>query len=399
MERERPLAGIRICDFTHVWAGPHAVRLLADLGADVLKIESANRLDLSRRLPPWKHGVVDPDHGGLYHMVNRGKKSVALDLKSADGLAAARALIAESDVVVNNFRPGAMERLGLGYEALRAIKPDIIFAALSGYGQTGPESGYVAYAGPTYFVSGLATKTGFPENDTPSLVGGAFCDVVGGSYLAMGIMIALWHRQQTGEGQLVDVSMWEATTALVGEGPLAVQLTGHEPPRRGNTSDRAAPHGMFRCADDGWLAVSIETDAHFAGLCAAIGRADLAADPQFADRARRLRHSAALDSAVADWCRQVARDEAFLRLQEHGAPAGPALSGAEMLHDRNLTARGFWQTVTDARAGERSALGSPWRFDGQTIALTGAPALGEHTDAVIGAMLGGRATTPATLGE
>jgi benzylsuccinate CoA-transferase BbsF subunit len=245
----RPLAGVRVADFTWVWAGPFCTLQLAHLGAEVIRVESASRTCVTRLLPPFADGRPGANRSGYFNQYNQGKLSLALDLKQAEGIAVARELVAQCDIVCENFAAGVMDRMGLGYETLRALRPDLIMIALSGYGASGPDREFVSYGPAQVPLSGMSSLTGY-AGWPPMHVGISYGDPTGGLHGAVAVLAALWHRAETGEGQYIDLSQWETSIAVLAEGVLAQSLAGAPPPRNGNRDPQLAPHGVFRCAGE-----------------------------------------------------------------------------------------------------------------------------------------------------
>src|SRR5215470_2556156 len=256
MERRAPLAGVRVADFTWVWAGPFCTLQLAHLGAEVIRVESGTRTCVTRLLPPFADGQPGRNRSGYFNQYNQGKRSLALDLKLPEAVEVAKDLIAQCDIVCENFAAGVMARMGLGYDALRAIKPDIIMIALSGYGATGPESEFVSYGPAQVPLSGMSSLTGYADWP-PMHVGISYGDPTGGLHGAVAVLAALLHRANTGEGQYIDLSQQETSISVLGEGILEQSITGTQPARRGNRDPQMAPHGVFRCAGhQRWIAIA-----------------------------------------------------------------------------------------------------------------------------------------------
>ncbi len=383
-----PLAGVRVADFTWVWAGPMATMQLAHLGADVIKVESSGRLDTVRATPPFWEGVRNPDRSAYFNQYNQGKRALRLNLKHPAAKELAYELVRRSDIVVDNFSAGAMERMGLGYDTLRRIKPDIIQMSMASHGQTGPIAGYVAY-GPTQVpMMGLAALTGYPGGG-PREVGLSYGDPNAGLHAACAILAALAHRRRTGEGQSIDMSQWEAALPLVVEGLLTYQMTGAPPPRMGNRDQFEAPQGVFRCrGDDEWVAVSCWSDDEWHNLARAIGRSDLADDPALATRAGRKTREAEMETAIAAWTVDHTRDEAARALQAAGVAAAAVARTSEVVTDPVLAARDFWVELPHPEVGARRHAGIPWRFSATPLAVRRpAPTFGQHTDEVLGEVL------------
>src|SRR5438093_2616744 len=261
MAGRAPLAGIRVADFTWVWAGPFCTLQLAHLGAEVIRVETATRACVTRLLPPFADFEPGPNRSGYFNQYNQGKKSVALDLKRPEAIEAARCLCAASDVVVENFAAGVMERMGLGWDVLRRLRADLIVIALSGYGATGPDSDKVSYGPAQVPLSGMSSVTGY-RGFPPMHVGISYGDPTGGLHGAVAVLAALLHRARTGEGQYIDLSQWETSMAVLPDALVEYTMNGTSPARDGNRDRHLAPHGIFRAAGhDRWIAVAVEDDA------------------------------------------------------------------------------------------------------------------------------------------
>src|ERR1700722_2373261 len=306
-----PLDGIRIADFTWVWAGPYCTLQLAHLGADVIRMETKTRPCITRMLPPWpeaKPGGLN--RSGYFNQYSQGKRSITLNFKDPAAHEVARRLIAKSDVVINNFAHGIIEKMGFGYEAVRKIKSDIIMISLTGYGDTGPYRDYVAYGPAQVPLSGLSALTGYREWP-PMHAGFSYADPNAGVHGAFAILTALYHRKKTGQGQSIDMSQWECAMGMLAEGILDYTMNGVEPERIGNEDPLMAPHGVSRCLDrselvagntiDQFVAIVAADDAEWARLAEAIGRAELASDSRFATLSARKAHESELDQLISDW--------------------------------------------------------------------------------------------------
>ena len=379
----RPLEGIRVCDFTWVWAGPFCTLQLAHLGADVIKVESSKRPDTVRGLVPAddKPGL---NRAGYFNQYNQGKRSIQLDLSQQEGREIARRLVGVSDVVTENFSAGVMKRLGLGYEELRQVKPDIIMISLSGYGATGPLSPYISYGPAQVPMSGLASLTGY-VGGPPSEVGVSYGDPNGGIHGTVAILAALWHRQRTGEGQYIDESQWEAAIAVLGEGIMAQVMHGRQPERMGNRDFVMAPHGTFRCAgDDEWVSIACGSDDEFAALCRVMERPELAADPRFATMAARKQNEDALEAELTSWTRARDRWEITRALQAAGVAAHPSMTSADLVGDPHLRERSIFVELEHPEVGVRTHVGIPWKMSATPCDVQSpAPCLGQHTDEVL----------------
>jgi crotonobetainyl-CoA:carnitine CoA-transferase CaiB-like acyl-CoA transferase len=385
MAGRAPLAGIRVADFTWVWAGPFCTLQLAHLGAEVIRVESATRVCVTRLLPPYPRDVPPgPNRSGYFNQYNQGKKSVTLDLKHPDAIAVARRLCAASDVVVENFAAGVMDRIGLGWETLRRLRPDLVMIALSGYGATGPDRDKVSYGPAQVPLSGMSSVTGY-RGFPPMHVGVSYGDPTGGLHGAVAVLAALLHRARTGAGQYVDLSQWETSMAVLPEAIVEHTMNGTQPARDGNRHPHMAPHGVFRAAgEDRWVAIAAEDDAAWTRLAAALGRPDLAADPRYATLAGRKQHEDALEAVVSEWTRTRPPEEVTARLQAAGVAAFTAATNRDIAEDPHLAARGFFVDLPHPEVGVRRHLGVPWRMAASDCRVRRpAPCLGADTDSVL----------------
>ncbi|MDH4247417.1 MAG: CoA transferase [Deltaproteobacteria bacterium] len=407
---ELPLAGVRVLDLSWVWAGPHTTLLLGGLGAEILKVESSARPDLTRRSHLFADGLEPgPNRCGYFNAVSQYKLGVGINLSRPEGVAVVKRLAAQCDVMVSNFGFGVLEKLGLGAEQMQAVNPRLIVAMISAFGQSGPYRGYSGYGPLVPPLSGLSALTGYAEDGLPQDTGTAYGDPNGGVYAALAILAALLARpaQDASEdperrrGAVIDVSMWEAMLYTGFEGWMHHAL-GLAPPRPDGNHDQVhAPRNLYACAGEShWLAVAVTTPAHWQGLCRVMERADWAADPTLAHPAGRKSREAELDSALADWCVRQDRWEATRTLQAEGVPAFPALNAMELLSDPHYAARECLTHFEHPEVGVRPLMGVPWRFtrrvNGQGRA---APRMGEHTDAVLERLLGMDAAERTRLRE
>lgn len=376
-----PLAGLRVFDMTRVLAGPFATALLADLGAEVIKLEPPGG-DTYRHIGPFKEG-----ESALFLLVNRGKRSLALDLAAPDGRAVALSVASACDVVVENFRPGVAERLGLGPGDVRARRPDIVYARISGFGQDGPWRDRPAYDLVVQALSGLMAATG--EEDGPPLrAGESIADLAAGLYAAWAILAALVRRMRTGEGAVIDVAMFDALFSLLPTSH-ALHFFAHEVPRRtGNRHPLSTPFGGFRAAD-GHLVIAVLTEEQFARLAEAIGRPELTSDPRFASDAARTRNEPALRAIIEGWTAGRPVAEAVACLTQAGVPAAPILDIAAASASEQTRARGLIRRLPHARLGDYPAVTQPVRFDGRAPAVaSGAPAFGAASKDVLTRLAG-----------
>jgi formyl-CoA transferase len=370
------LDGIRVLDVTQVMAGPFCAMLLCDMGADVIKVEPPGG-DSTRRMP----GAVGTDSPS-FNAVNRGKRGVVLDLKHPDGRAAARRLALASDVLVENYRPGVMAKFGLGYEELAAEHPGLIYASISGYGQTGPAAGKGGFDLVAQGVSGLMSITG-EAGRPPVKVGVPITDLGAALFAVTGILAALLARARTGRGQRVDTSLvdagvalsvWEATQYFSGRGV---------PQPLGSAHRMNAPYQAIRCAD-GYITVGAANDRTFQGLCDALEHPEWAREADFSDNASRVTHRAALAARIESVMAGEPRDHWLARLETHGVPCGPINTYADVMADPHIQARDLVVDTDHPTLGRIKTLGTPVKLS-DTPLTPGRPApmLGQHTDEVL----------------
>jgi benzylsuccinate CoA-transferase BbsF subunit len=386
-----PLAGITVADFTWIGAGSYTTKILADFGADVIKIESAERLDTLRDAKPFQGGIRGVNRSGYFADRNSSKRSVTLNLKTEEGRALARRIVEGSDVVANNFTPGTMEKFGLGYEAVRALRKDIVYIAMSMHGQDGPEAKYLGYGLTMGAVTGLHHLCGLPDQE-PAGTGTNFPDhVPNPSHAAFAILAALRHRRRTGEGQFIDVAQIEPTIALLGPAVMDYTTNGRVAGRVGNQHIAAAPHGVYPArGDDRWIAISAPTDAAWRSLLQVLEDPALAQDARFATATARWDHRAALDAALGRVTAQHDALELAQRLQQRGVAAGPVQDAADVLQrDPQLRARGHWVHLDHPEMGRTVYNALPFRMS-RTPGYPNRPAplLGQHTDEVLRDRLG-----------
>jgi benzylsuccinate CoA-transferase BbsF subunit len=330
---------------------------------------------------------VPPNRGLSFNSVNLDKKSLTLDLARPQGVELAKRLVSVSDVVVDNMRAGAMTRLGLGYEDLRRVRPDVIVLSLSSRGQEGPQKDYAGYATIHQAIGGGAYITGYPDDaPSPSL---GDVDLMNATTAAFAALAALHHRERTGEGQLIDYSQVEGVTSLIGDLLLGYEMNGRVPERAGNAHPLFAPHNVYRCwGVDRWLALEVHSEQEFVVLADLIGRSELVGDARFADMASRKKNEAALDRIIEDWTRERDRDWIVDRLCEAGLAAAPSRDHLDLYADPHLRARGAFVTVDHPEVGELELVGTPWKMSGAEAEIRRAPLLGEHNELVLRELLG-----------
>jgi len=386
---EHPLDGVRVVDFIWAWAGPYATLLLAMLGAEVIKVESRRRLDHTRvRSLMTGPTMGGPDHSAVFNDLNLNKLSLTLNLTRPEAIGIAKRLAIVSDVVTQNMRPGVMERLGLSYDELKAVKTDIIMLSSSAVGATGPERTYVGYA-PTFAgVGGIAYVSGYPEGRPTTLTGAI--DTRVGTTAAFAVLAALHYRQRTGKGQHIDLSSSEAISSLAGDVLMDYTMNGTVRERDGNSDEIMAPHGCYPCrGEDRWVTIAVDGEDEWRALCQALGSPEWTRSTRFADVASRRQNLEELDRMIAAWTGQHTDYEVMEILQEADVAAVPTFSGTMVPGDPHIRGRGILPEVEHPALGKRTVVGPPWRLSA-TPALTPrhAPLMGEHNQYVLGDLLG-----------
>jgi crotonobetainyl-CoA:carnitine CoA-transferase CaiB-like acyl-CoA transferase len=376
-----PLAGLRVLDLSRVLAGPLCTMMLGDLGADVVKVERPGAGDDTRTWgPPWAEGPEGRE-AAYYLCVNRNKRSVAADLKTAEGRDLVRRLARGADVLVENFAPGTMERMGLGYDALAAENPRLVWCSITGYGSDGPEPGRPGYDFAVQARAGWMAVTGDPAGD-PTKVGVAVVDVLTGQNAAVAVLAALRERDGSGRGQRVEVALFDTALAGLINVAQAALVTGREPVRYGNAHPTIVPYQAFEAVDRPFV-VAVGNDGQWRRLCEGLGWDDLASEGRFATNPGRVEHREALASVLAERFRARTAADWLARLEAAGVPCGPVQSVGEALRDPVFTERGGLWPMHGATYGAIDTVASPLRFSRTPAALARpAPGLGEHTDEI-----------------
>jgi formyl-CoA transferase/CoA:oxalate CoA-transferase len=383
MSIHTPLDGFTVIDFSRVLSGPYCTMLLADMGARVIKIEQPGRGDDTRAWgPPFVNG-----ESAYFLSVNRNKESLSLDLKHPEARPVLDSLLGRADVVVENFRPGTMDRLGLGYPQLSSRNPRLVYCSISGFGQTGPRRDEPGYDAVIQAEGGLMSITGAADGP-PFRLGVAIADIVTGLFAAQGITLALLARERTGRGQHVDLGMLDATAALLSYQASILFTTGQVPRRMGNRHPTIVPYETFT-ASDGDFVVAVGNDALWRSFCGALGLESIAADPRFATNPSRVANYDALRPLVAAPLAGRTRADCVRLLREAGVPCGSVRDVAEVLDDPQLDARDMIAAVEHSVAGAVHVLGVPIKLSDTPGAVrTAPPALGEHTDRILTRDLG-----------
>lgn len=375
MMSDLPLSGVRVADLSWIIAGPTSTRFLAMMGAEVIKMGSERRPDPSTR-------------GAAFQTYNQSKLYGALNISKPEGLELVKRLIAISDVVIENFAVGVIERLGLDYATVSAERPDIIMVSSSGTGHTGPDKDYVAYGSLLQHYTGWNSISGYPDQEP--IKGGLWADPWVGMELAMITAAALNHRAVTGEGQYVDFSMAEALSASIPEAILDYQMNGSMREPMGNNDDYYAPHGVYRCkGPDRWVAIAVTDEDEWRALCGAIGKTSLTIDPEYATVEGRIKHREELDGFITYWTSRHNDYEVMRVLQEWGIPCGPSLDIGRTYNNRQIKHGGYLTSLQTSDGVQRNLPTLPWRFeDTPDPYVTAAPVLGQHNDYIYRELLG-----------
>jgi benzylsuccinate CoA-transferase BbsF subunit len=388
-ENEGPLCGVRVVEFTSAWAGPYATCLLAFLGAEVIKVESRQRPDYSRYLSfsiGRRFGSLEESE--VFNILNLNKRSVSLNLKKPKAVEIAKRLVKIGDVVIENMRPGVVAKLGVDYDALREVKPDLIYLSSSACGQTGPDREYIGYAPTFAALGGLPQITGY-EDWPPSNFMGSM-DLRSAATSAFAILAALYHHERTGEGQYIDLSSQEAITVFAGDILLDYVMNGRIQTRRANKHHRIAPHNCYRCrGEDNWISIAVATEEEWQALCGVMEKAGLAKDDRFSDAAKRKMNEEALDRIIEEWTRNWDYQEVMEKLQNAGVAATPSLSSEGLFHDPHVRERSVFQEVDHPVIGKNWVIAPPWKLSETPAEIRkAAPLLGEHTDEIFRKHLG-----------
>ena len=390
MEKAKPLplAGIRVLEFTTAWVGPECGLMLSQMGAEVIKVENPALPDYWRRGPPFAEDKQGINRSGLFAILNRGKKDCALDLKQPENIEIVKRLVRISDIVVTNFAPRVMDSLGLGYSVLKEIKPDIIMVSASGYGATGPDKECVAFGHVLEAYAGLDVLLGYPDGP-PLQCGTTVSDHTGAISTCFATLVALYHRNLTGEGQYVDLSEVENVVASMPEAIMEFTMNGRIPLAKGNRDEVMAPHGCYRCqGDDKWVAIAVGSDSEWKDLCLVMSKPELIADERFQDGFRRLEHQDELDIIISEWTKGQIPIEVMKRLQQVHIASGPVYSGEEIYKDPHLRDRDFFVEHNHPEVGKRELPGVFAKLSETPGAIQGPdPLFGEHTDWVLNELL------------
>ena len=374
MAKPPPLAGIKVLELARILAGPWAGQILADLGAEVTKVESLEGDDTRRWGPPFVENPDGTRDAAYFHAANRGKSSVVVDFRTPEGQAEVRRLAAQSDVLIENFKLGGLAKYGLDYASLAAINPRLVYCSITGFGQDGP---YAPRAGYDFIIQGMGgimDLTGEPDG-APQKIGVAYADIMTGLYAVIAIEAALLQRAESGRGQHIDMALLDTMTGTLANQAAYYFASGRTPPRYGNAHVNIAPYAVFPCAD-GWFILAVGNDGQFRRFCEVAGLEALPDDPLYATNPARVANRATLTPLVEQACRRFPRDDLLARLEQAGVPAGPINTVEQALHDPQVQARGM--VVPGARI---DGLRTPIRFSDADLVLgRPAPRLGEAQD-------------------
>jgi crotonobetainyl-CoA:carnitine CoA-transferase CaiB-like acyl-CoA transferase len=381
-KRGGPLQGVRVVELTKVWAGPYVGKLLSFLGAEVIRVESRESLDVTRTF-----GVADIDKAPGFQAVNPQKLSVQIDMKKPEGIALLKDLLGKADIVVENLRPGAVKRLGLGYEAVRQVKPDIVFVSMGMWGSEGPLAYQTGYAPCFAALGGVSLLVGH-EGEAPAGMNVRYADSSFGAAAAYAATVALLHRRRTGVGQFVDVSAVECMSSTIGDTLMQSLLGGGAPLGQGNRNPGMAPHGVYPCREDEWISIAVPSDAAWAALCQAMGQPGLAQDPHYRTLAGRKAAEDELDGLLAAWTVRREAAELVTELQGGGVAAAKSQSSVDLVADPHLWVNGFFREVQTRQGESRNIVGPSWKMTREAAITDAAPRLGEHNAYVLGDILG-----------
>jgi crotonobetainyl-CoA:carnitine CoA-transferase CaiB-like acyl-CoA transferase len=380
-----PLSHLRVLDLSRVLAGPWSGQLLADLGAEVIKVERPQGGDDTRGWgPPYLEGTKE---AAYYLSCNRGKKSVTIDMATAEGQQMIRDLAAQSDVVLENFKVGGLKKYGLDYEGLRAVKPDLVYCSVTGFGQNGP---YALRAGYDFMIQGmggLMSLTGEPDG-MPTKTGVAFADIFTGMYSTVAVLAALAHRDRTGEGQYIDMALLDVQVAVLGNQAMNYLASGKAPQRMGNAHPNIVPYQAFATLD-GHIILAVGNDGQFSRFCTLAGRPELAEDERFKTNSARVAHRAELVPQVAAMVASRTTADWIAVLEDKAVPCGPINTLDQVFADPQVLARGMKATLPHPLGGSVDLVGSPIKYSTLPAqATTAPPTLGQHTDSVLAEVLG-----------
>ena len=386
--REKVLEGVKVADFTRVFSGPLVTKTLSDYGAEVIKIEGKARGDLERAQRPMKDNIAGWNRAGMFNQYNTSKLSVTLNLAHPKGAEVAKKFVAWADVAIENFAGGAMKKMGLGYEELKKVKPDIIMVSSCMQGQTGPYSTVPGFGGQLTALSGLGHIAGWTDREPPYI--GVYTDFIAPHFHVTALVSALLYRRRTGKGQHLDFSQYENAVHFMAPPILDYAVNRRIANRMGNRYAYAAPHGVYRCCgEERWCAIAVFTDEEWQNFCEVIGNLTWTKDPKFATLLARKRNEEELDRLVDDWTISHSAEEVMNLMQTAGVPAGVAQTGEDLLeHDPQLKHRHFYWEVEHPEVGKYLAPGHASMLSKSPYEVRRAPLLGEHTEYALKEIIG-----------
>ena len=391
-EPGRPLSGVRVADLTMIWAGPYATKILADQGAEVIKIESPRAWDNIRTLlpPPTAPGERWWNTNFYFHEYSRNKKSLSLDLAEPQGKAIFARLVAQCDVVIENYRTDVMDNLGLSYDWLREQRDDIIVVGMAGFGKTGPERDAVGYGPIIEMLSGLTSSSGYGDDGMPYKSGISYGDPIAGITAAAAVATALIHRARTGRGQYIDLAQREAMSTMLGEFYMDWSMNRRLPEHQGNGHDWMAPHNIYPCAgDEEWIAICVRSDAEWEALKRVMGSPEWAESGEFSDQILRWEHRETLDLRLGEWTAGRSKTDLFEALRAERIPSSPVWKTLELIREPHLRERRFYEPLRHPEVGLWMVHGWLWRTAGAgPCVLAPAPDFGQHNDEILGGLLG-----------
>jgi len=384
------LEGLTIADFGWVWAAPHLGRLLADMGAKIIKIESQARMDSTRFLPPFlPDRPPGMNNSGYYSWLNRNKLAVTLNLKTARGVELAKEIIKISDAMMENYSVGVMKKFGLDYESVKQVNPDIVYVSLTSLGTNGPFKDYVMYGRPQVYMSGLAHITGYPDK-APSSTNVSWGDPVAANHGAFAMLSAIYHRSNTGRGQYIELSQWEGLIGLIPEAVMDYTLNKRVQVRQANRDEFMAPHNAYACRGElKWVTIAVASDEEWHCLCDAMGNPSWTDDEKFADGYSRWQHQEEMDQHIEAWTINYTPEQVTEMLQKKGVAAFSTLSNRGLVEDPHLNDRGFFEEWDHPEIGRQKYDGILWKMSKTPGRVSRpAPLVGEHNNYVFGELLG-----------
>jgi len=384
----QPLKGIRVADFGQIVAMPFTAQILGWLGAEVILVETKHRLT-TRAWPPFAEAEPGVNRSGGFNTINNTKLGCTLNLREPQGMELAKRLISISDIVAENYSTGTMERMGIGYQDMQRLRPDVIYLSLGAFGRTGPMKDLAGFHSVINLFSGLAAVTGHTGSH-PRILGGIFPDPFSGCYCVLSILEALYHRANTGEGQYIEVAMTEALATLLPEAVMEYSLNGKEAERVGNKHKDKSPHDIFRCkGNQRWVAISVDGSSQWQTLCLVMEHPEWCQDPRFANDYNRQKNQDQLTPLIEAWTVSKSPEEVAGLLQSAGVAATPVMDSDEVLADPHMIERGFVTQVEHQETGSRPMGTVSWAIDGERPSnFRPAPLLGEHNQYVFCNLLG-----------